>query len=1110
MRAKFVKMMRSKALGLVLGVLSAVLGVDAQFYYGLHQEFGKNRVEFNTFDWKFYRFENIDVYFYKSSDPIARRVAVMAHQTLSQMEKTLDSPIQDRLSIVVFNNLSDLVQSNLIASNEDAYNTGGVTRLAGNKMHLYFNGSYAHLEQQIKAGMAEVAINNLIYGDFTQSFKNSTLLHFPDWYFEGLMSFLSGPMSAEDEALLIDGFQTGRFKRFNALSGEEARVAGHAIWEYVEATYGRSVIKNVVFMAVVNRNVESGFQYIIGAGLPEILQNLPDYYRARFQWDEKRADLPGNALFKARKDEKITALAMAPDATKAAVVVNRQGRYRVRMIELPKGRKKTVGRGGYRIPQNADYSHPLPVWNPDASVLSWVSEEKGFLWLHFYNLKERKKQKRELFGIEKVLSLRYSADGQRLLMSAVKDGQSDLFEYTVLSTSYDRLTNDAYDDLDPVYLLGEKRVLWRSNRPIDSLKTLPKDHPASVDPAFDLFSMPREADYQGPLWRHLRSPGQDENQLVPLEGSDVAYTAPGNPFRSIYLLKVDSSIAYVDTTVHYAYRFDRFLMTNEREHLLQMEADPQGQYGLGTFYRKGREQLQLIPSPLGYADKAPLLPETAASDTTPAPSTASPWKEAVRLPEPKQRVRPEFDLGNYTFSPGLTDPERSKPGGESAPTKPEVNQVALHVPSMMERPAPNVEEGDSLVLPNRRNYFTSLYQDEFTTQIDNAFSNPQYQPFYGGPSPGLLNAGFNMLFKVGVVDLFNNYRITAGLRTDFQPVAGLSLSPNAEFFIGLQNFKPRLNQELMLYRRSRLGSGVETVTGNTYLVRVLTHEGSFKTTYPFSPVSALQGSLAYRQDRSIVLSTDAISLTIPDQTEDYLILRAAYIYDNTRKLGLNLHEGLRYKVFTEYYRNLNQSQTGLHTLGFDARHYTPVHRTIIWANRLAYGTSFGQQKLVHFMGGVDNEFSPRFNSETPIAQNENYLFQTLVTNLRGFFQNARNGNSFAVFNSELRVPVFRYLLNRPIRNDFIANFQVVGFADVGTAWNGASPWSAENALNTKVVASPPLTIVLDRQKDPILLGTGFGLRTRLLGYFMRADWAWGIEDGQVLPGIFYFSLSTDF
>jgi hypothetical protein len=59
------------------------------------------------------------------------------------------------------------------------------------------------------------------------------------------------------------------------------------------------------------------------------------------------------------------------------------------------------------------------------------------------------------------------------------------------------------------------------------------------------------------------------------------------------------------------------------------------------------------------------------------------------------------------------------------------------------------------------------------------------------------------------------------------------------------------------------------------------------------------------------------------------------------------------------------------------------------------------------------------------------------------------------------------------------------------------------------VEQNPLTITIKNQREPVLAGYGFGLRSRLLGYFMRADWAWGIDDGIVLPAVFYFSLSLD-
>ena len=120
------------------------------------------------------------------------------------------------------------------------------------------------------------------------------------------------------------------------------------------------------------------------------------------------------------------------------------------------------------------------------------------------------------------------------------------------------------------------------------------------------------------------------------------------------------------------------------------------------------------------------------------------------------------------------------------------------------------------------------------------------------------------------------------------------------------------------------------------------------------------------------------------------------------------------------------------------------------------------------------------------------------------------GQVFFVINSELRFPIFKYFANRPIKSDFFNNFQIVGFADVGSAWNGFNPYSEENIWNTKYIYQGPIKIKIQTQKSPLVAGYGFGLRTRLLGYFVRADWAWGIEENKKPESRFYISLSLDF
>ena len=130
--------------------------------------------------------------------------------------------------------------------------------------------------------------------------------------------------------------------------------------------------------------------------------------------------------------------------------------------------------------------------------------------------------------------------------------------------------------------------------------------------------------------------------------------------------------------------------------------------------------------------------------------------------------------------------------------------------------------------------------------------------------------------------------------------------------------------------------------------------------------------------------------------------------------------------------------------------------------------------------------------------------------MRGFIQNTRFGNSFAVVNTELRWPLFRYFSQYPVESKFLASFQMVAFADAGTAWTGPNPYSIENSFNKREVSQKPITVIIENQREPIIFGYGLGLRAELFGYFVRYDWSWGIEDGVNQGRISYFSLSLDF
>lgn len=1067
---------------------------EAQFYYGLYQNFGKNRVQYNDFRWTYYRYEQYDVFFYKHGKEIAKKASVMTDRNLKRMSQFLDHSLDQRIRVMVFNSLTDLKQSNLNPSDDESYNTGGVTRTAGTRMFVYFNGDYADLERQIKQGIAHLMLSNMLYGGFTSSLKNSTLLNLPEWYTEGLISYLSTPWNPTIDEHVMDGFASNRYKKLNALSGEEAIICGHSIWQYIADTYGDGVIKNMLFMTIVNRSVETAMINVLGIDLKEFTKSWRTYYLAKYQNAISAENVEGKELFRSKKEEKLFHPVISDNGRYMAYASNDQGLYKVYVYDFVKKKRKRVLKHGFRIAQNNDYSYPLLAWNTNNRILAIITEEKGFIWLYFYDVSKKKLEKRNLFGFEKILSFNYSPDGKELLFSAVQRGKSDIFIYTILSSSIEQITNDDFTDFQPTFFNGNSQIVFSSNRTHDTIKQ--KEEAWRFSPNRDLFLYHRFRKGNNMLWRLTNTP--NENEVMPLqyEPGYIAFLSNPGIKQERFLIGIDSSIAYVDTSTHYNYHFNRYKASRYTRSISDESVSSDGERIVNLYYKDKR--YRIFDVPYRFADEMNLLTdddnrirETEANTNRKQIFNDFEITEGTTVEDISVT---EVDIDDYEFDPSLVGSYSPKKKKKRRPTPSSAPTVA------------STGEKENYDFPASRNYFLTFLRDNFTTKIDFVFDNPQYQPFTGVPDNNLLNAGFNVQFKVGTVDLFNNYHIVAGFRTDFQPVPGLSLSPNSEIMIALTDHKKRLNKQYTFIRRSQL----TTAENGFYLLRLLTYEGHVKLIYPFNEVQSVQGSVGFRHQRGIVLSDQAITLAEPDYTTNYAVFKAAYIHDNTRKLGLNLYKGLRYKVFTEYYRNITLANSGMHTAGIDFRQYFQLHRTLIFAVRVAAGTSFGQEKLVHYLGGVDNDVSPKLNTETPISETENYTFQTVVTNMRGFRQNVRNGNSFSVVNAELRFPIFNYLIDRPIRSDFINSFQIVGFGDVGTAWNGLHPWSDENAINTKIIDSGSIKILLNRQNNPIVGGYGFGLRTRMLGYFLRADWAWGVENGAILDNIFYFSLSTDF
>jgi hypothetical protein len=308
----------------------------------------------------------------------------------------------------------------------------------------------------------------------------------------------------------------------------------------------------------------------------------------------------------------------------------------------------------------------------------------------------------------------------------------------------------------------------------------------------------------------------------------------------------------------------------------------------------------------------------------------------------------------------------------------------------------------------------------------------------------------------------------------------------------------------------------ETLNRRIYLHRLEGH-----VSYPFT------SHLKVNFTPSAFFNNDIDYYEVSKNTinRSYAGLKTEMVYDNTSKImGDAFLSGTRAKI--SYSKNLGITDGEDNFNGFfiDARHYQTITSGIQLAARFNYGNSSGKSPKYTFLGGMENTINRTINEfpnqvgATAGNKLRDIVFYNYGGNLRGFDFAKLYGTKHLLFNLELRFSMAGYLPRNTVTSSIIRNLQVVLFSDIGTAWNGEKgPWSRQNSLNTQTIGGSnleninnPFYAVVTNFKNPFLIGYGGGLRTTILGFFIKADYGIGLENKEFGPGKFYLSLGHDF
>ncbi|MCH7408312.1 biopolymer transporter Tol [Belliella sp. DSM 111904] len=1132
---------------LFVGLILFSNSANAQFD---QERFGKNRVQHNNIDWYYFSSNNFEVYYYDGGVANARMAIDYLENEFDRLTQLIGYVAYTKPKIFIYNSPEEILQSNLNL-NKDEYTVDGQTFFSRLLGEVAYPGTWEQFKNDLLYTTSKVIIEEMLYGaTIADAFQSNLINSFPSWYVDGIAMYIGYGWSMEMDDYIRHYFKKDRKNRIHRIKEGESALVGQSIWNYITEKYGRRYVSSILNLSRISRNEETSIANTLGVNYKAFEEDWKKYYE---QTNESVRGTfkdfnESNVITRTRFNHvgAINDIKFSPDGKHLAYVVNNGGKFQVRVQEVANKRERIILSGGSRSDhQPVNLTSPVIAWR-DTLNLTIATFRRGTTTLIQRAIDGSNQDKIYLRNITQIKSIDYNSTGRNMVVSALTNGKTDIYTLNVRGVGK-RLTNDAFDNLDPVFL-NDSTIIFTSNKTTlpDSVinvrypdvRELPDYfnlHRIDITDSSEVITKLTNSNY-----RNLRPSVMNANFILHLSdqsGIMNLMRSSANGSISSQMSAFNRSLEAFDynsrlNRVAYSYRdgnqsvlivepfsnSDQFTpstprvqlqqakLLNERiatRRIEQQESRSSAEVNEQVIENLKPEEtkidtalnIRLEDLMVGGRTTNPPRPRqgmTGVQDTT----TRVPVLQDTIPPVTNQtgsinteRLRFEtkggIDTDNYTFD-----------------TIPSIEQLT-------ERPSP-VASRNSLLENFRR-------QSMQKRVVGPAKMNPQFittslkTTFVVDPLRGF---GINLNGQMS--DLLDNHRVEGGIMTT------LDFRSGSDIFFDYQYLKQRVDLRARFDRRA-----IQVADGDLTFQRYVLTKSELGFSYPFSVHSRVMLAPFVAKTQYFNLNPDSLlRAVIPEQNRfdvNYAGARFEFVVDKTEQLGLYMQQGLKGKIGAVHYQGLNESERSFTNAYLDLRNYQKIHKNITLATRLYGGTFFGKNPQTYLVGGMDNwlfnqfyrppanrpEASPVRNSGG--VENSNILFAEFV-DLRGYNYDEIRGRNVITFTSELRIPLFSYLSRGNITSNFIKNFQLVAFYDVGTAWNESPPWERINDQNTEVINSEgsPFIITINNFNNPWLQSYGAGLRTVLLNYYVKFDLARPVRNFQTDDLKFYVTLGYNF
>lgn len=1094
--------------------------------YAQNTFFGKNRVQYDEFEWRFIQSEHFDIHYYDAKNyEIAEFTAISLESALRQLQDDFNHEIVDRIRVIVYDSHNDFSQTNVVPLPIDAEGIGGVTDKLKNRITLPFDGDYNEFRRVIQHELVHAVFNDMFYGGtITSIISNNIRLVFPLWFEEGLAEYTALGWDSNTDMFVRDAVLNNYLPPLTQLGGYFAYRGGQSFWNFIVEEYGREKIAEILNRIKVTRNVGLGLVQATGLGINELSNKWNDSLKKRYFPEvaqrEKIRDISTRLTARSNQGGTYnTSPAISPQGDKVAVISNSDAVFNVAVFSAITGRRLKVLTNGNSDTgfEELNILNPNLTWSPDGTKIALSAKSKGRDDIAIIDYETGEVQRLKFPTVDAIRSVAWSPDGSKLAFDGNIGPFQDIFVYEFATQKFMNVTGDFFSDYEPTWDADSETIYFTSSRGSKTrLQSYAHDHNQFLTNELYGTDIYKVTIGDANAVRLTDTPEWNEYRPQVTRTGRMLFISDKNGIPNIYEFDLDTRIVTA--------------ITNLQSGVLQISVNADGSRLAVNAINSGFIDVFLMKSPFSRRKAEEPLPNY--------------WAKRRAQETEEQRV-PAVAHAKEMYENGLLTQEEKEAAAEALAA-----QAALENETGDDNGTE--EEEDNSTIDFRNYVFAEDVIEDTTLQLENldlfepeanVTEDGRYQPrkyrldFETDitSASGGFGVGFGTFASIQLIfsDLLGDHQLSfaSNLQLDLR---------SSSYAIQYAYLKNRTNY---LVNFSHFGQSFQTFGGD--LFRFRNYQGGLTIQYPFNKFNRVDFGLNVI---GLVLDQNSVAGIFdntpgpdgpapnPDfqtrEVEAFFYPQVIFTSDKTLLGPITPRKGTRYQFGVSGSPGIGTSSPIFASLFGDARHYFDMGLGYTFAVRGSGGFSFGPDEQTFFLGGVQGWINQRFSNTLPFDQLADNFFTQPAIPLRGYEFNTINGSQYGLINAEFRFPLFAAILPGPVPVLPLYNLTGAAFVDAGVAWGR----TVQSGLFDPVTGQPlvndaSLDFKVGERRDgvffdgggnnftedfysgDILIGAGFGLRTIFLGLPFRWDIGYPYDRNRGFRGgkpIHYISIGVDF